>query len=112
MIIPDVTTGVVCVAGGKVVYVKIQSLAYELNVLLKSHDANNRLATALPLAPDEKALCAGESCGLPVHWSRDASGAIGIVIGIDDMSWDFGVWMPGSTYDTIVRMIADMRSQL
>lgn len=112
LLTPDVTAEIAMDADTRLVSVKIQSSTYELNVFLNSMDVDALLATSLPMVPDEKSLCAGESCGAPAHWSRDTTGTMGIVMGFDDTTWDFGVWMPCSTFDIIKALIADLRSQL
>lgn len=85
---------------------------YELNVFLNASDADALLQSNLPIVPDDHALCAGESCGAPVHWSLDRDGNMGIVMGFDDTTWDFGAWMPSGTIDTIKELVAELRTQL
>ena len=109
---PDITAEIAIDSGTPVVAVKIQASTYELNVFLNSTDVDTILNANLPLAPEQTALCAGESCGAPAHWSLDDAGNMGIVMGFDDTTWDFGAWMPRDTFDTIKELISKLRPQL
>lgn len=109
---PDVAAKIAIDSGIRVVAVKIQAATYELNVFLNAIDIDTLSVAVLPLVPEEKAICAGESCGAPAHWSRHTNGNVGIVMGFDDTTWDFGVWMPSDTFAKVKQLIAELRSQL
>ena len=109
---PDVTAEIAIDSGIRVVAVKIQAATYELNVFLNAIDIDTLSVAVLPLVPEENAICAGESCGAPAHWSRHTNGNVGIVMGFDDTTWDFGVWMPSDTFAKVKQLIAELRSQL
>ena len=59
----------------------------------------------LPYAPDQKAICAGESCGAPAHWWRGPENHMAIAVGFDDTSLDFGVFMPYSVFVKIKSLL-------
>ena len=109
---PDVTAEIAIDHQTPVVHVKIQAVTYELNVFLNSDDVDTLLASRLPLAPDERALCIGESCGAPAYWSRDDNGTMGVALGFDDTSWDFGAWMPTDTFDAIRALVGELQPKL
>ena len=109
---PDVTAEIATDSGTPLVSVKIQAPTYELNVFLNANDVDALLQADLPIIPDAQALCAGESCGAPAHWSLDSAGNMGIAMGFDDTTWDFGAWMPSDTFDTIKELVAKLRPQL
>ena len=112
MINPDVTAEIAVDSGTRVVCVKIQSPTYELNVFLNAVDVERLLTVTLPVVPEQPAVCIGESCGATAYWSRDPNRTMGIVMGHDDTTWDFGAWMPSETFDTIRKQVSELKPQL
>ncbi len=86
-----------------VVYVKIQTSPWELNV--KAHLSElDRLRRVRDLTvPGGRALQLGESAGAPVHWAVTDSSIL-VLIGRDDITWDIGLVMP---FEMIDRLIAE-----
>ena len=109
---PQITAAIAIEAGTPIIAVKLQAETYELNVFLNVNDADLLLNADLPVAPDNRSLSAGESCGAPAHWSQDSNGTMAIVMGFDDTTWDFGVCMPCNTFDTIKESVRELRPEL
>ncbi|KLU05197.1 hypothetical protein RISK_002773 [Rhodopirellula islandica] len=109
---PDVVAELVLAGNQSVVGVKIQGDNYEINVLLSADDVDRLNREELPVAPDEHAVTAGTCFNAPTHWSRCDGNVMTIVVGQDDVTWDFGVWMPVDTFTEIKRLILALRPSL
>ncbi|WP_171160091.1 hypothetical protein [Usitatibacter palustris] len=63
----------------------------ELNVWLPLQELD-RLESRIPLDQGgTKAFQAGRSAGAPVHWIRQPTGQLYILVGDDDETWDFSI---------------------
>ena len=105
---PDATVGIALDGEIQLAQLKLQSSSFELNVFLNVFDVKSLNVSELPLAPDQTAICAGESCGAPAHWSRGPEDFMAIVIGFDDTNWDFAVFMPYSEFDKIKNLLLSL----
>jgi hypothetical protein len=81
--------------------VKLQAPNAELNIWLTRADARVILA-GIPGGLGVRALAAGTSAGAQVHWALTDSGELGIVVGHDDETWDFGVTLSPATHSALI----------
>lgn len=102
---PDITVDIALDGETPIAQLKLQSSSFELNLFLNECDIEGLNVSELPSAPDQKAICAGESCGAPTHWSRGPENDLSIVIGFDDTNWEFGVFMPYSDFGKIKNLL-------
>ena len=88
--------------GNNAVLVKITSAAIELNVHLKLLDVKKVLSAA---TSDTFYCNAGESANSPVHWKRESSDEIYILVGEDQDVWDICLLIPSDTFAEIISEI-------
>jgi hypothetical protein len=81
--------------------IKLQGPGWELNVHLDSREVSRLLEVAQCSWQKRQALRIGKSGSSDVFWSVD-NGDLAILVGHDDETWDFGVFVPQSVLDTII----------
>jgi hypothetical protein len=81
--------------------IKLQGQGWELNVHLDSREISRLLEVAQCSWQKRRALRIGKSGSSDVFWSVD-NGEPAILVGHDDETWDFGVFVPQSVLDMII----------
>jgi hypothetical protein len=84
--------------------VKIQGAEYEINIVLTDDDIAI-LDRDLPTVPNDRSLTAGTCFDAPVHWSKDSSDHLCIMVGQDDVTWDVGVTLPIDLFGQMLQSI-------
>jgi hypothetical protein len=82
------------------VAIKIQSIDWELNIYFHPQEINN-LKRITETSWIDGSIKAGRSARSDVFWSCD-EGSVSILIGHDDQTWDFGVFIPQSEFIKIL----------
>lgn len=92
--------------------IKISSPVYELNVFVLPDDvAKLHQVRATPWI--DGALKIGKSAGAQAFWSstEDNQNPIAIDVGHDDQTWDFGVSVPTTTLEEVLRELEACRRE-
>jgi hypothetical protein len=91
--------------------VKLQSDTWELNIWATT-DELWKLADIEKTDWDQRrTLQVGTSAKAPVWWS-ERDGTVDILVGHDDVTWDFGVTVPLSTVHNLLAELGDLRRLL
>ena len=81
--------------------IKLQGQGWELNVHLDSREVSRLPDITQCSWQKRQALRIGKSGSSDVFWSVD-DGELAILVGHDDETWDFGVFVPQSVLDAII----------
>jgi len=93
--------------GSTGIALKVQSTSWELNVAFSPPEVHELLETELP-SWLSGSLKVGVSAGQAVAWSCD-DGRVSILVGHDDQSWDFGVFV---SIDEFASILASLKEHI
>ena len=85
--------------------VKLQSASSEINVELSFADVA-AILSGIPSGHNVRALKAGVSAGEAASWALGDKGELLILVGHDDETWDFGVFLPPTSRDGLLKQLS------
>lgn len=84
---------------------KISTDAFEINVRFPSEDAS-KFGQIINTPWLSGAIKIGECADAPVYWCADEDKkSISVLVGQDDETWDFGLYLPAEVIETILNEI-------
>jgi hypothetical protein len=86
--------------------VKLQSEAWELNIWATTDELWKLADIGKTDRDQRRALQVGTSAKAPVWWS-ERDGTVDILVGHDDVTWDFGVNVPLATVHNLLAELGD-----
>lgn len=91
---------------GPVVAVKLQSPDWELNVTAPAADLARLRDIRTADWSARRSLAAGRCAGATVFWAMGEDGAVTVLVGHDDETWDIAVGIPVAAADEIAALAA------